>query len=299
MDVGIPPVSERDAGRNVAASGDAKENKPNFADMLDGFRFRGAGASVGTKTVATLPKAGARCTQSQKPNSQLRKRQRTGATSSYFTTMQEARKKRSRSDCGKGKDMRKWSTLRDFSLDYESLKLQLLVAIILSKQTQPPVVLRAVDAIRKHPDAGNGKVIELAKLASFKFETLKHLISFVHYNKQKARQLLETAKMICGVYKRKVPIKRHHLVRFPGVGPLLSQVLINILPTEDEFEREHEPANKSNKEALGSQDSGTGKELKGTARGLSDGGANGGLVLNSGDDKCSEGVCARATASQT
>mmetsp|Transcript_30142 Transcript_30142/g.73366 ORF Transcript_30142/g.73366 Transcript_30142/m.73366 type:complete len:299 (+) Transcript_30142:107-1003(+) len=136
------------------------------------------------------------------------------------------------------KDIEKWSPLRDFSLVYESLKFQIVVAAILSKQTQFSIVLKAINVMKSEPELCDKGNLLPAQCMKFDEQKLKSMICFVHYNKQKAKHVIKTAEVIQGRFRGKVPTTQHYLQSLPGIGPTLSAVIRNVTPTRLEYEDE-------------------------------------------------------------
>jgi len=63
------------------------------------------------------------------------------------------------------REIQKWSPLRQFDLPYESIKFQILVGAILSKQTQFPIVLKAVQVMKDQKElSSDGKALTAVSL---------------------------------------------------------------------------------------------------------------------------------------
>ena len=70
------------------------------------------------------------------------------------------------------------------------------------------------------------------KLANADHEELYKAINFVHYNKQKAKHLIECAALLKSEFGGLVPLSQSRLQRFPGIGPTMADLLSVILPEE-------------------------------------------------------------------
>jgi len=68
---------------------------------------------------------------------------------------------------------------------------------------------------------------------------LRGLIRFVHYNKQKAKHVIEAAKMVERNFRGKTPTVKDQMVRLPGIGPMLSSVMVTVTPSKSEWDQKH------------------------------------------------------------
>jgi len=122
---------------------------------------------------------------------------------------------------------------------WEAVKFQIVVAAILSKQTQFPVVLKAVKTMKEDPKlCPDGENLDSALAAKMDEMELREMLKFVHYNKQKAKHLIEAAKMIQSTFRGQVPTLQDHLIRLPGIGPMLSKLIRMVSPSKQEFNEE-------------------------------------------------------------
>ena len=74
----------------------------------------------------------------------------------------------------------------------------------------------------------NGQ-LTVDNLAASDHEALAKAISFVHYNKQKAKHLVACAALLRRTFNGLVPTGAHALQQFPGIGPTMAELLVLLL----------------------------------------------------------------------
>jgi endonuclease III len=100
-----------------------------------------------------------------------------------------------------------------------SSPFQLLIAAILSAQTTDAMVNKVtVDLFKRFPDAES--------LGSAEAEEVAQLVKRINYYKTKSRNIVLTAKMIVEEFKGDVPADISLLVRLPGVGRKVANVIM-------------------------------------------------------------------------
>mmetsp|Transcript_2526 Transcript_2526/g.3675 ORF Transcript_2526/g.3675 Transcript_2526/m.3675 type:complete len:247 (+) Transcript_2526:107-847(+) len=226
-----PLLAKNQNNGESAASG---TRKAVDLGIFDAFRFSGSSqkgtdlqikvpaSSTGTKR--KLESGKPRVDQKSESNDRNSKKRKKKTTSSE--TLEEMR----------AREIKKWGRLRDLNLSFESVKFQIVIGAILSKQTQFPVVLKAVQTLKAEKDiCPDGKSLLPKQMARCDEVKLRRLLSFVHYNKQKAKHLIQTAKMVLERFRGIVPTLQDHLLLLPGIGPMLSSVVRTVTPKKSEF----------------------------------------------------------------
>ena len=98
---------------------------------------------------------------------------------------------------------------------------QLLVAVILSAQTNDNQVNRITDSLfRAYPDA--------AAMAKLTPEELAPLIASCGLDQNKAKNIVATARIISEQYGGEVPADKQALVKLPGVGGKTANVVLAV-----------------------------------------------------------------------
>lgn len=109
------------------------------------------------------------------------------------------------------------------SCDYE-----LLFAVIMSAQAQDKVVNMVNETLFKtYPT--------LEAIAHADVNDVQHIIARVGIAKNKARNIIATAKILLDKYDGKVPSTREELVALPGVGNKTASVILGELYNENVF----------------------------------------------------------------
>lgn len=99
-----------------------------------------------------------------------------------------------------------------------STPFQLLIAVILSAQTTDFLVNKVTPTLfEQYPDAKSMKEATL--------EEIELLIKQINYFRSKAKYLKETARIIDEIYQGIVPSSIDQLVRLPGVGRKVANVI--------------------------------------------------------------------------
>jgi endonuclease III len=76
---------------------------------------------------------------------------------------------------------------------------------------------------------GQGEGLTPRTLAGMKEDDLAELIKSVHYNKAKAKHLVKASKMLLQRHKGRVPRNQAALLRLPGIGETLAELLVIVL----------------------------------------------------------------------
>jgi endonuclease-3 len=66
-------------------------------------------------------------------------------------------------------------------------------------------------------------------LAASDHKALAKVISFVHYNKQKAKHLVACAELLRRTFRGVVPTGARALQQLPGIGPIMAELLVVLL----------------------------------------------------------------------
>ncbi len=102
---------------------------------------------------------------------------------------------------------------------------QLLVAVMLSAQcTDKRVNLTTPALFKRFPNAN--------ALSKADFDTLFSYIKSISYPNNKARHLLETAKILAEEYNGKVPMTVQELMKLPGVGRKTAHVITSVIDNQ-------------------------------------------------------------------
>ena len=98
-------------------------------------------------------------------------------------------------------------------------KWQILISTILSAQTRDETTIKYSNVLYK-------KYTTLEKLSRAKLSDVKKIIRPVNFYKNKSKNIIETAKIITGKYKGKIPSKIEELLELPGVGRKVANVYL-------------------------------------------------------------------------
>ncbi|RLN90935.1 hypothetical protein BBJ28_00008730 [Nothophytophthora sp. Chile5] len=103
-------------------------------------------------------------------------------------------------------------------------RFQLLVAALLSSQTQDPITYAAMQRLHQLGEGGGGLTIE-AVLAT-KEERLDELLQPVGFHRRKAQQLKRVASILRSRHHDDVPTGLDELLALPGIGPKIARVIL-------------------------------------------------------------------------
>jgi endonuclease-3 len=99
-------------------------------------------------------------------------------------------------------------------------EFELLVAVILSAQTTDVLVNKVTPKLfERFPN--------VEELANASYEEVAGIIRQVNYYKNKAKYIVETAQIVRDSYQGKVPNKMEELVKLPGVGRKVANVILS------------------------------------------------------------------------
>ena len=103
-------------------------------------------------------------------------------------------------------------------LDHKN-EFQFLIAVILSAQTTDITVNQVTPKLfAKYPDATSLKKADL--------EDIREIIHNVNYRNNKAKFLIETARMYDEDFNNRMPESMDELLKFPGVGRKVANVIL-------------------------------------------------------------------------
>lgn len=97
---------------------------------------------------------------------------------------------------------------------------QLFVAVLLSPQTTDNTTNKVTPKVFE-------KYKTFQQLANADFEELNSLLKNINYHKTKTKHLIESSKMIQKDFKGEVPSKLTELIKLPGVGRKVGNVIIS------------------------------------------------------------------------
>ncbi len=112
--------------------------------------------------------------------------------------------------------------LRDTKATENEQAFQTLVGLMLSSQTKDEVTSATMNYLIKE----KGLSIDMIMKTSEK--DLNEYISAVGFHNKKAKYIKDTTKIIVEKYKGVVPKILDHLLDFPGVGPKMAHLLLQI-----------------------------------------------------------------------
>lgn len=127
--------------------------------------------------------------------------------------------------CGVAEEpcIEKWHSFARDTSDLQSKRFEILVAARLHARAQEKVVRAALENLRK--ELGKLTVEAMADADVSKVaETIKN----VHFNNAKARQLVQAANFIRTRCYGELPVGKARLMRVPGIGPMLAELLASV-----------------------------------------------------------------------
>jgi len=96
---------------------------------------------------------------------------------------------------------------------------QTLIATIMSAQSRDTTTIPIAEALfKKYPTLGN--------LSRARYDDVLHIFKRLNYNKTKARHVIAAAKFIISKFKGKLPEKIEQLIKIPGVGRKVANIVI-------------------------------------------------------------------------
>ncbi len=99
-------------------------------------------------------------------------------------------------------------------------EFELLIATILSPQTKDETTnIVTKELFEKYPTA--------EKLSKADPEEIKQIIRLVNYHKTKAQRIINASQMLLDEFNGEVPRKMQDLIKLPGVGRKVANVVIN------------------------------------------------------------------------
>lgn len=102
---------------------------------------------------------------------------------------------------------------------FHKTPFQLLIATILSAQTTDEKVNQVTPKLfQKYPDS--------KRLAQAKLSDVENIVSSINYYRTKAKNIIETARMIELNYAGEVPRRLEQLIELPGVGRKTANVVL-------------------------------------------------------------------------
>merc|ERR1711966_119079 len=137
---------------------------------------------------------------------------------------------------------RKWWRFVDKSAPVEVAKLQLLVAAILHAKASEDSVHTSMHKLRtwalQKSSSSRDVALTAQKLAAASVDELIPHLSGIHRHRSKAGRVIAAAKSLIASYGSRVPSDRTSLLRLPGVGPKLANVLVFLLGEEGQQMRQ-------------------------------------------------------------
>lgn len=106
-------------------------------------------------------------------------------------------------------------------LNYQT-PFQLVAAVMLSAQTTDKQVNKVTEVLWK-------KYKSVKDFANAKYEVFDKEIASVSFHRNKARHIIETAKILMSEHKGRVPATEHELVQLPGIGYKTAHVILGEL----------------------------------------------------------------------
>mmetsp|Transcript_34498 Transcript_34498/g.135717 ORF Transcript_34498/g.135717 Transcript_34498/m.135717 type:complete len:171 (-) Transcript_34498:1468-1980(-) len=114
----------------------------------------------------------------------------------------------------------KWFGFTDPKAATAVRRFQVLVAVLLSKQTHPSVLSSSMKSL-----VDQGLCVDY--VLKIDEDELKDQIKSVHYNRQKASHIKSAAVAVSEA--KEVPATHGELIKLPGIGPALAKILVNVL----------------------------------------------------------------------
>jgi len=216
------------------------ESIPSSNDIsyLDQFAFDGpapaakplafsanANASLSQEQLQEIPRSAVGAPIFPQQPAESGKKQRSDALEDFNTMSETERDQVSR----------KWWNFVEDGSDGEIAKLQLLVAAILHAKATEASVRNSLQSLRSwadhatsdDPEAPRGLTVE--KLANATVAELVPRLEGLHWHKVKASRIIAAAKELLRRYEGNVPTDKESLMRVPGLGPKLANVLNFVL----------------------------------------------------------------------
>eukprot|EP00752_Nemacystus_decipiens_P003291 g3046.t1 len=228
--------SDAEVAEQHESSGDEGAARSGSVNMCDNpfasFAFGGATAaapasaprsSTGNKrkigTVDTAPRV-SRPPASNTPNKTKVKGFKAERVGFVELSAEELRELRTR-----------WRGMADRGAGVEDQHFQVLVGAVLSSRAQATVVDEGLSRLR----AREGGLTATA-MSNIEQDELAGILRHVHWNKNKAKHIRESAAMIVRRHRGIVPRRKADLLALPGVGPALVEILLNVF---DSWEADH------------------------------------------------------------
>lgn len=125
------------------------------------------------------------------------------------------------------------------SIDLETYRFQLLVAILLSTMTQEGVVIQAIAVLSSHSTGrlAGGLTLQTIRQLEGDRDISEH-IGFVHCNKVKSRYIHSAAKLIHEKWNGLIPMDEKSVLDIPGIGPTLAPLLVFLYQYQQEHPEE-------------------------------------------------------------
>ena len=99
-------------------------------------------------------------------------------------------------------------------------EFELLIATMLSPQTKDVTTnIVTKDLFEKYPNA--------TKLSKASLKNIEEIIKLVNFYKTKAKHIVKTSKILINDYNDAVPKEMNELIKLPGVGRKVANVIIN------------------------------------------------------------------------
>ncbi|CEG38695.1 endonuclease iii-like protein 1-like [Plasmopara halstedii] len=102
-------------------------------------------------------------------------------------------------------------------------RFQLLVAALLSSQTQDPVTYAAMQRLHQLGSGEDGLTVDVVQATSE--EKLSEILKPVGFYNRKAQQLKRVAAVLSTQYDKDIPRSLNELLQFPGIGPKIGRLI--------------------------------------------------------------------------
>mmetsp|Transcript_3694 Transcript_3694/g.5167 ORF Transcript_3694/g.5167 Transcript_3694/m.5167 type:complete len:317 (-) Transcript_3694:300-1250(-) len=117
-------------------------------------------------------------------------------------------------------------------LDGKAKRFEVLVAAMLSSQTQDPVTAAAVDRLRELCATNGGLspsvLLHLKDTQGFDEEALAKVLSPVSFHERKAMYIFKVCNILREQYSEDIPRSLEDLLDLPGVGPKMAILVMDI-----------------------------------------------------------------------
>lgn len=135
---------------------------------------------------------------------------------------------------------RKWGRFADGATDTKAARMQLLVAAILHPKATEASVLKGLEGLRAWAARASGGSAELTaeRLAGASGEELVEHLEGVHWHKTKAARVVAAATVVLYKHGGLVPSDRVSLLRLPGIGNKLAELLVFVFRATESQEPE-------------------------------------------------------------